>query len=139
MADAVFRFPLSVFRFPLSAFRLVGLFIFPEGEDDGEQDEGEADEVVPADGLALEDGGHDDGEDGERDALGQYLELHQRERTSVDLATYAVGGDHKAVFEECYAPRGENDEYQWPIAVDLHFGQLQVAVPGKGHKDVADN
>ena len=115
------------------------LFVFPEGEDDGEQDETETDEVVPADGFALEDGGDDDGEDRQRDALGQDFELHQREGATVDLAADAVGGNHKTVLEEGHAPRGQYDEYQWPIAVDLHFGQLQVAVPGEGHKDVADN
>ena len=95
--------------------------------------------MVPADGLALEDGGHDDGEDRQRDALGQYLELHQREGAAVDLTAYAVGGYHERVLEECHAPRGENDEYQRPAGVDLQLGELEVAVPGKGHEDVADD
>ena len=121
------------------AFNCLKSFGFPEGEDDGQQDEAEADEVVPADGLAFEDGGHDDGEDRQRDALGKDFELHQREGASVDLAADAVGGNHKAVLEEGHAPRGEDDEYQRPISVDFHFCQLQVAVPGEGHKDVADD
>ena len=115
------------------------LFCFPEGENDGQQDEYEADEVVPADGFALEDGGHDDGEDRQRDALGQYLELHQREGTAVDLAADAIGGYHERVFEEGHAPRCEDDEDERPAGVDFQLSELEVAVPGEGHEDVADD
>ena len=95
--------------------------------------------MVPADWFAFEDGGDDYGEDSQRDALGQDFELHQREGASVDLAADAVGRNHKTVFEEGNTPRGQDDEYKWPGGVDFHFGQLQVAIPGKGHKDVADD
>ena len=115
------------------------LFRFPESEDYGKKNEGEAYKVVPADWFALEDSGDDYCENRQRDTLGQDFELHQREGTTVDLAADAVGGDHKTVFEEGYAPRRQDDEYQRPRGVDFHFGQLQVAIPGKGHKDVADD
>ena len=44
-------------------FHRAHLLGFPEGEDYGQQDEDETDEMVPADGFTLEDCGHDDGED----------------------------------------------------------------------------
>ncbi len=37
--------------------------LFQEGEEDGEDDAEEGDDVVPVDGLSLEDEGDDDGED----------------------------------------------------------------------------
>ena len=113
------------------------LLFFEESEDDGQDDEKEADEVVPADGLALENGGHDDGEDGEGDALGQDFELHEREGSAVDLAADTVGGYHETVLEKGDAPRGEDDENERPAGVELEFGEFEVAVPGKGHEDIA--
>ena len=43
--------------------------LFQEGEEDGEDDAEEGDDVVPMDGLSLEDEGDDDGEDREGDDL----------------------------------------------------------------------
>ena len=115
------------------------LFGLEKGEKYRQQDKDETDEVVPADGLALEDGGHDDGEYGQRVALGQNLQLHKREGASVDLAADAVGRYHERVLEEGHAPRCEDDEYQRPAGVDLHLGELEVAVSGESHEDIGDN
>ena len=113
-------------------------FRFPEGEDDGQDDTGEADKVVPAYWLAFEHRRHDDGEHCQRHTFLNNLQLHQREGSSVDLAADTVGGNHERVFEESQCPRREDNEYQRPVGVDLQLGELQVTVPCEGHKHVAD-
>ena len=109
---------------------------FHKGEEDGKDDEAEGYEVVPADGLAFEDGGHDDGEHHQRDALLYDLELHEGERTAGDLGADAVGRYHKGIFEEGHAPREDNDAYQRPVLDKVHLLEFEIAVPGKRHKDV---
>ena len=94
--------------------------------------------MVPFDGLALEDCGDNDGEDSQRDALGKDFQLHEAERATVDLTSNTVGGNHETVFEEGDAPRSDNDKYQRPAGVYLHFGEFKVPVPRKGHENIAD-
>ena len=95
--------------------------------------------MIPVDGLTLEDEGHDEGEDDERDAFLDDLELHQREGTSIDLRTDTVGGNHEGIFEEGNAPRHEDDQDEGPV-LDLRMNLLhfQIAVPGKRHERIAD-
>lgn len=80
-------------------------FRFPKGEDDGQDDTGEADKVVPAYWLSFEDGGYDDSKYCQRHTFLDNLQLHQREGASVDLATDTVGWYHEGVLEECQSPR----------------------------------
>ena len=96
--------------------------------------------MIPVDGLALEDGGHDEGEYNEGDAFLDDLELHQREGTSIDLRTDTVGGNHEGILEEGNAPRHEDDQDEGPV-LDLRMNllQLQIAVPGKRHERIADS
>lgn len=110
--------------------------LFLEGEEDGENDEEEADEVVPLDGLAFENEGDDEGEDDEGDAFLDDLELHEREGAAGDLGTYAVGGDHETVLEQGHAPREEDDGNEGPVGDELHLLKLEVAVPRKCHEDI---
>ena len=111
-------------------------FSFHESKEDGKDDEAEGYEVVPADGLAFEDGGYNDGEHYERDALLYDLELHEGEGSSGDLGADAVGRNHKGVFEEGHAPREDNNAYQRPVFDEVHLLQFEVAVPSKRHEDV---
>ena len=92
--------------------------------------------MVPVKGLALETEGDDDGEDRQGNDLLNDLELHKVEGTSVDGRTDAVCGDLKAVFKKGNAPGKENDEDERPAVRDVHFLELEVAVPGEGHADV---
>ena len=64
------------------------------------------------------------------------LQLHQAEGPAVDAATDVVGGNHETVLQECNAPRGKNHENQRPVGADVHFFELEVAVPSECHKDV---
>ena len=107
-----------------------------KSEKDGQEYAAERDDVVPADGLAFEHCGHDDGEHGEGDGLLDDFELHERERTSVDLCAYTVGGNHEAVLKKSQSPRAEDDEDKGPVGVDFQLGEFEVAVPGKSHKDI---
>ena len=78
--------------------------LFQEGEEDCEDEAGESDEVVPVDGLSLEDEEDDNGEDREGDDFLDDLELDEIERAAVLGVADAVGGDGQAVLEESYAP-----------------------------------
>ena len=82
-----------------------GGMLFQEGEEDCEDEAGESDEVVPVDGLSLEDEEDDNGEDREGDDFLDDLELDEIERAAVLGVADAVGGDGQAVLEESYAPR----------------------------------
>jgi len=83
-----------------------------------------------------EDVGHD-GEDDERDALLDDLELHEAEGTAVALEADAVGRHLAAIFKESDAPRENDDAQQGPIGRDARLLQPQVTVPGQRHEDVA--
>ncbi len=61
--------------------------------------------MVPLDGLALEEEGDDDGENGQGDHFLNHLELNQAEGTAVALETDAVRGNGEAVLKEGEAPR----------------------------------
>ena len=67
--------------------------LFQEGEEDGEDEAGKSDEVVPVDGLPFEDEEDDNREDREGNDLLDDLELDEIERTAVLGVADAVGGD----------------------------------------------
>ena len=95
--------------------------------------------MVPLDGLALEEEGDDDREDGQGDRFLDDLELHQVEGAAVSVEADAVGGDGEAVFEEGDAPRKEDDEDEGPAGGNLHLLQLEMAVPGERHEHVRED
>ena len=92
-----------------------GGILFQEGEEDCEDEAGESDEVVPVDGLSLEDEEDDDGEDREGDDFLDDLELDEIERAAVIHKAYAIGGHLTAVFEESYHPRKGDHQVERPI------------------------
>ena len=83
-----------------------------------------------------EDVGHD-GEDDERDALLDDLELNETEGTAVALEADAVGRHLAAILKEGDAPREDDDAQQGPIGRDARLLQPQVTVPSQRHEDVA--
>jgi len=87
--------------------------------------------------LSLEEETNDDCEDGQGDDFLNDFQLYKCERSSVADEADAVGRHGKAVLDEGYAPREGDDGYQGPVAADAGFLQAQMAVPGKGHEDVA--
>ena len=95
--------------------------------------------MVPLQGFVVENGRCDDGEYRQGDGFLNDLELHEGERPSVNAATHGVGGNHEEIFDEGDTPGGENHQNQRPVGADVHFFELEVAVPGCGHKDVTDD
>ena len=90
-------------------------------------DQGEAGQVVPAQGLLqVEDG--EGGEDCQGDDFLDGFKLGGGEF----VGAYAVGGDLETVFEEGDHPADQDDFEEWD------FAEFQVAVPGEGHEDIGD-
>ena len=99
----------------------------------------EGDDVVPLERFVVEYRGRDDREYGDGDGFLDDLELHKAERPAIDTAADGVCRDHEEVLDEGNAPRCENHEDERPVGADVHFLQLEVAVPGGGHEHVADD
>ena len=77
-----------------------GLFHEHEVNSQDQADEDQADEggdMVPVEGLALEDQNREQGEDGQGDYFLYYLELDEVEGAAVIHETYAVGGDLEGI------------------------------------------
>ena len=110
--------------------------LFQEGEEDGEDEAGESDEVVPVDGLPFEDEEDDNREDREGNDLLDDLELDEIERTAVLGVADAVGGYGQAVLEERYSPGKQDDQDERPSGGDLHFTQFEMPVPCERHENV---
>ena len=111
--------------------------LFHEGEEDGEDEAPEGGEVVPVEGLALEEEVDDEGEDAQGDGFLDDLELHEVEGAAVADEADAVGGDGQAVLEKGDAPGEQDDEDERPAGRDFHFLQFEVAVPRQRHKHIA--
>lgn len=94
--------------------------------------------MVPVENFAFEEQGGEDCEDNQCDYLLDYFELHQTERAAVFHESHAVGGHLGAIFQEGDAPAEDDDAEQRPMAYHLGFLKLEMAIPGKRHKDVRD-
>ena len=92
--------------------------------------------MVPVELLVLEDDVGDDGEDHQRDALLNDLELDEVEGASVVDEADAVGRHLTAVFEEGNHPREGDDQIEGPVGGDARLLETQMAVPGEGHKHI---
>lgn len=95
--------------------------------------------MVPLEGFGAEQGDSQGGEHRDGNGLLDNLQLHEAEGSAVDAAPDVVGGNHEEVFDEGDTPAGENHEDQRPVGADVHLLQLEVAVPGEGHEEVADD
>ena len=92
--------------------------------------------MVPMKGLALEHEGHDDGEHHQRHHLLNDLELDEVERPAIVNNAKAVGRHLAHILKQGDAPRKKDDRYQGPILANARLLQLEMPVPGKGHKYV---
>ena len=95
--------------------------------------------MIPLECFGAEHGDGHGGEHREGNGFLDNLQLHQAVGPAVDTAPDVVGGNHEEVLDEGDTPAGENHEDQRPVGADVHFLQLQIAVPGKGHEEVADD
>ena len=91
---------------------------FHEDEVDGGDEAEGCGGMIPVELLVLEDEVGDDGEDHQRDALLDDLELHEVEGTAVVDEADAVGRHLTAVFEEGDHPREGDDQIEGPVGGD---------------------
>ena len=114
--------------------------LFFEGKKHGKDNEDERDEMVPTEGLRLEDRDHNDGKHDERDGLLNDFQLDEVEWASIDGRSYAVGGNHKRILEQGNAPRHQDYQKQWPVfRRGDNLDQFQLSVPGEGHENVGND
>ena len=110
--------------------------LFQKCKENGGDDEQERNDVIPLERFRVEHRHGNRCEHRKRNGFLNDLQLHQAERTAIDATADAVCGNHKAVFKEGKAPRSENHKNQRPVGADVHFFELEVAVPSERHKDV---
>ena len=120
-----------------NSFYFIQFILLHEDEIDGSDEADECRSVVPMQALALEEQVGDDGEDDERHALLNPLELHQCEWTAVVDEAIAVGWHLAAVFKEGYRPTEDDDSKQRPVAAHARLLQLEMSIPSQRHKNVA--
>ena len=95
--------------------------------------------MIPVERLTLKEDIGDGGKDYQRHALLDNLQLNERERTAVAIESQAVGGYLKAILEEGDEPRKENHYDEWPMSRGARLLQLQMTIPGQGHKDITQD
>ena len=95
--------------------------------------------MVPMQALSLEEDVGDDGEDDERHALLNHLELHQVEGTAIIDESDSVGRYLTAVFKEGDGPAECDDSDEGPVAAGARLLQFQMSVPCQRHEDVAQH
>ena len=93
--------------------------------------------MVPMQALSLEEDVGDDGEDDERHALLNHLELNQVEGTAIIDESDSVGRYLTAVFEEGDRPTEGDDSYQRPVATHPCLLQFEMPVPSQCHENIA--
>lgn len=109
--------------------------LFPD-KIDGQNEEQEADEMIPFQGLIFKEKQGKYGKHQQGDDLLGYLQLHERKWSAVFSIADSVRRDHEAIFEKCDQPAGQNNAEQTGFLKKFKVLKLQVAVPGKGHKNV---
>lgn len=95
--------------------------------------------MVPMEGFALKQHRDNYGEDEQGDDLLNDLQLDERKGTSIIDKTNAISGHLAHVFEEGNPPRKGDNSNQGPVFTNARFAQLQVSVPSKGHKYIAQH
>ena len=95
--------------------------------------------MVPMQRLSLKQDVGYHGKDTETDALLDDLELNEIERTTIADETQSVGWHLTAILEEGDEPRKENHYDEWPMSRGARLLQLQMTIPGQGHKDITQD
>ena len=98
--------------------------LFLENQPDRRHKKGSSQQMVPSQRFMLEEEEGESGEDHEGDHLLQHLELHQRERPSVQVAANSIRRDLKHIFEEGNAPGACNESIG-------DTGELHAGCPGR--------
>lgn len=95
--------------------------------------------MVPMEGFALKQHRDNYGEDEQGDDLLNDLQLNERKGTSIIDKTNTISGHLAHVFKEGNPPRKGDNGNQGPILAYPCFAQLQVTIPRKGHKNIAQH
>ena len=95
--------------------------------------------MVPMEGFALKQHRDHDGEDEQGDDLLNHLQLDEREGTSIVNKTDAIRRHLADILKESDTPREGDNGNQGPILAYPCFAQLQVTIPRKGHKNIAQH
>ncbi len=105
-------------------------------EIDRQDEKRKADEMVEAQGLALEEEDREDGEHRERDDLLNDFELDEAEGAAIANVANAIGWDLAAIFKKSHTPTDEYDGEQRQVSAPLCGAQAQMTIPSYGHKAV---
>lgn len=95
--------------------------------------------MIPVQSLSLKEDIGDDGEDDERYAFLNHLELDQIKRSAIIHETDAVGWYLTAIFEEGDGPTEGDDTDKGPVAAHARLLQLEMSVPSQRHENVAQH
>ena len=108
---------------------------FPD-EIHGQYQKYEPHEVVPFQHFVFEQYQGEYGEHQQGDHFLYYLELHEGKRAAVFAVAEAVGRHHEAIFHKCNQPTDQDQAEQTGFLKKFQVLELQMAVPGKSHKNV---
>ncbi len=92
--------------------------------------------MVKAESLCLEKGNGKNGEDRECDHLLDNFKLPEVKRPSVTGKAHTVGRYLEHVFKEGDAPADEDNSLNSQIAEAINTLELQMTIPGQGHKGI---
>lgn len=95
--------------------------------------------MVPVKGFSLEEEGDDQSEHDQRDDLLDDFQLKKAERAAVAREAEPVGRHLGTIFKKSHTPGEEDNQNQRPVRGNLHFLQLQVAVPSESHEYVGQH
>ena len=111
--------------------------LLQKSEENRKNYEAEGHEMIPLDGLRLEDKGTDDSEYRKRYGFLDDLQLHQVERAAVGVGSHAVRRDHEEILQQCYSPRKEYDDDERPVlGAGNDLRKFQLSVPRERHEDI---
>src|SRR5690554_6740629 len=96
----------------------------------------ESDQMVHFDRFVFEENHREDHEHHESDDFLKDFEFDQREGSTVFFKADSIGRHLKEVFKEGDAPTDHHDTDQAQVFKPFQVFELQVTIPGKGHKGV---
>lgn len=118
---------------------VAGYGLLFKDKENSKHQKAKADQVIELYCLVFKKDKRENHEYHQRDHFLQYFQFNQRKGTPVFLKSYPIGGYLKEVFKEGNAPTDQNDADQPEIFKPLQVFELQMPVPGKGHKGIGKN
>jgi hypothetical protein len=94
------------------------------------------DEMIHPERFRFKNNDNKKGKNNQRDHLLDHFELPEIERPAVFMEPDPVGGNLEDIFEKGNAPTDEDHRKQAELAEIIPLAELQMPVPGEGHKYV---